>query len=86
MCCKGHFQCLFDVGSPSARGLTESKLQSIEDAVSVTVSRGGARSDVVSLLPSLSPAGEIHGTAWLADRRSLLCQSGVVPRPVVSTR
>ena len=47
--------------SPSARGLTESKLERIEETVSVKVSRGGARSDVVSLPPSLGPAGEKHG-------------------------
>ena len=35
--------------SPSARGLTVSKLQRIEETVSVKVSRGRARSDVVSL-------------------------------------
>ena len=35
--------------SPSARGLTESKLQRIEESVSVKMARGGARSDVVSL-------------------------------------
>ena len=37
---------------PSARGLTESKLQGIEETVSVKVSQGGARSDVVSLPPN----------------------------------
>ena len=47
--------------SPSARGLTECKLQRIEETVSVKVSRGGARSDVVSLPPSLGPSGEKHG-------------------------
>ena len=36
--------------SPSARGLIESKLQRIEEVVSVKVSRGGARFHVVSLL------------------------------------
>ena len=41
--------------SPSARGLAESKLQRIEETVSVKVSRGGARSDVEWLLPSVGP-------------------------------
>ena len=35
--------------APSARGLTGSKLQRIEESVSVKVARGGARSDDVSL-------------------------------------
>ena len=47
--------------SPSARGLTESKLQRIEETVSVKVARGGLRSGVVSLPPSLGSAGEEHG-------------------------
>ena len=42
--------------SPSAHGLAERKLQSFQKAVSVKVSREGARSDVVSLLPSVVPA------------------------------
>ena len=53
--------------SPPARGMTESKLQRIEETVSVKVSRGGMRSDVVSLPPSLGPAGEKHGGS-LASR------------------
>ena len=35
--------------SPSARGLTENKLQRIEESVSVIMAWGGTRSDVVSL-------------------------------------
>ena len=38
--------------SLSARGLTESKLQRVEESLSVKMARGGARSDVVSLSPS----------------------------------
>ena len=91
MCSKGTSSAwsmsMCEKNSPSARGLTESKLQRIEETVSVKVSREGARPDVVSLLPSLGPAGQRNmGAAGLPDRRSLLCQSGVVPRPVVSTR
>ena len=55
MCSKGTFSaCQMSVCEktcPSAPGLTESKLQSIEEAVSVRVSRRGARSDGVSLPP-----------------------------------
>ena len=40
--------------------MTESKLQRIEETVSVKVSRGGVRSGVTSLLPSFRPAGEKH--------------------------
>ena len=53
--------------SLSARGLTESTLQRIEESVSVQTARGGARSDVVSLLLS----GEDLGAPWLPDQRSL---------------
>ena len=53
MCAKGTSSaCSLSVCekmSPSAHGLTESKLQRIEESVSVRKARGGARSDLVSL-------------------------------------
>ena len=65
MCSKGTSNAcslsVWEKMSPSARGLTESKLQRIEETVSVKVSRGGLRSDVASLPPSSGPAGEKHG-------------------------
>ena len=51
MCSKGTSSAcsMCEKMSPSARGLTESKLQRIEESMSVKMARGGARSDVVSL-------------------------------------
>ena len=54
--------------SPSARGLTEGKLQKIEESVSVKVARGGARSDVVSLPLSGEDLGGLCGF-WIEGHR-----------------
>ena len=68
--------------SPSAHGLTESKLQRIEESVSVKMARGGARSDVVSLPLS----GEDLGGSVASGSKVTALSSGVVLWPVVSMR
>ena len=64
--------------SPSARGLTESKLQRIEES---RVSENGSGWACRCL-----SVERTSGAPWLLDQRSPRCQSGVVLWPVVSMR